>query len=114
MESTIKRAWRTTRARGALLGYLRPSSDLANHAILFNSFPLARLEKPEIGFRHGVSTSACGDAALPALAPRIQEKRDVTKNPRAQAKKKCVWTEASGESMEPIHGPRDEVDWLHP
>ena len=114
MESTIKCAWRATRARSALLGYLRPSSDMANRAILFNSFPLARLAKPTIGFRHGVSTSAYGDAPLPALAPRIQEKRDVTKKTCAQAKKECVWAEASGESMEPIYGPRDEVDWLHP
>ena len=114
MESTPKHAWRTTRARSALLGYLRPSGDMANHTILFHFFPLARLSKLPIGSRDGVPRSACRDAPLLALASRIQTIGDDKKIPHAQAQKKCVWAKASRESMEPIDGPRHEVDRLHP
>ena len=87
---------------------------MANHAILFDFVHLTLMAKPAIGFRHGVPTSACRDAPLLGIATRIQTEGDDMKNTCAQAQMQCVWAEASRASVEPIHGPRDEVDRLHP
>ena len=59
MESTPERAQRATGARSALLGYLRPSSDLANHLSFLDTITFTWLAEPAIGFRHGIPTSAC-------------------------------------------------------
>ena len=44
------------------------------------------------------------------LASRVQTKRDDTKIQHAQAQAQRVWAEASRKSVEPIHGPGDEVN----
>ena len=35
------------------------------------------------------------------------------KIPCTQAQMQCVWAEAGRKSVEPIHGPGDEVDWFY-
>ena len=87
---------------------------MANRAILFDSVHLTRMAKPAIGFCHGVPTSACRDAPLLVFATRIQTEGYDTKNKCAQAQTQCVWAEASRACVEPVHGPRDEVDRLRP
>ena len=41
-------------------------------------------------------------------------KRDDTKISRAQTQVQLVQAEASRKSVEPIHGPGDEVNWFYP
>ena len=74
----------------------------------FCSIYLTQAAQSATGFCHGVPASACRDAPLLALAPRIQTKGHDPKIPCAQAQTQCVWAEASRKSVEPIHGPRDE------
>ena len=57
MKSTSKRARRATRTRSAQLGYLRPSSDMANGPFLPNPLSPAWMAQPTIGLCHGVPTS---------------------------------------------------------
>ena len=91
-----KHAWRATRAQSALLGNLRPSSDIANRAILFDSIHLARMAQPAIGFCHSVPASAHGDAPLLILATMIQMKGYDPKIPYSQAQTQCVRQKLAG------------------
>ena len=49
MESTFKCARRATRTRSALLGYLRPSSGMANGPFLLIPLSPAWMAQPTIG-----------------------------------------------------------------
>ena len=108
MESTPKCAWWSTRTQHALLGHLRPGSDLANCQTLPNLVHPSRVAQLAIGFHYGVPTSASRNAPLPTVATRVQEKGYDAKIPCAPTKTQCVWAKASWEGMELIHGSGDE------
>ena len=110
MESTPKCAHWSTRTWRALLGHLRPGSDMANRQTLPNLVHPPRVVQLAIGFCHGVPTSASRNAPLPTIATRVQKKMYDVKIPRAQTKMQCVWAKAIWEGMESIHGSGDEGD----
>ena len=100
------KAWLATRTWSSLLGYLRPSSDMADGPFLLNPLSSAWMAQPSIGLCHGVPTSTSRNAPLPTLTSRVQTKRNDTKISRAQAQAQRVQSETSRTGVEPIHGPR--------
>ena len=74
--------WRTTGAWRALLGHLRPTSDLADSMPVPDYLHPPRMAKSPTGLRNGIPSSASRDAALHAVAARVPMPRDDKKNTR--------------------------------
>ena len=68
--------WRATGTRHSLLGYLRPSCDLANGPPVFGALTSSGLAEPSTRFRHGLPPSTGRDAALHAAAAGIPTSRN--------------------------------------
>ena len=110
VESTFKRARRATRTRSSLLGYLRPSSDMADGLFLLNPLSTAWMVQPTIGLCHGIPTSTSRNAPLPTLASRVQTKRNDTKSHVLKIKRNVygqkqagrVWNQYMDQGMKSI------------
>ena len=77
MEGPTQRAWRPTSPWCPLLGHLRPSRDMANSETFLNPFLDPWMAKPPTRLCHGLSSGPCQNAAVHAVAPRIQARRCV-------------------------------------
>ena len=113
VESTCKRAQRAARTRSALLGYLCPSSDMADGPLLLDPLSPDGLAHQTIRLCHGVPPSTSRDAPLPTLAAGVQKERNDTKNSRAQAQAQRVRSKTSRKGVESIYGPRHEIHRFH-
>ena len=68
--------WRAARTRHSLLGYQRPSCDLANGPPVFGALTPSGMAEPSTQFRHGLPPSTGGDDALHAVAAGIPTSRN--------------------------------------
>ena len=103
---------RTTRTWCSLLGYLHPSSDMANGAVLSDSVHPSGMAQPTARLCHGVPASTHRDAPLHAATTRLQAQRDDEEDTHLQAPTQRVWSETSWLSLEQVHGPGHAQDRL--
>ena len=100
VESPLKCSRRATRTRCSLLGYLRPSSNMANRAPIPYTFHSAWLAKSPTRLRHGLSTGPSRDASIHEAAARLQAQRDHEEDARTQTPTQCIWPKTSWTSVE--------------
>ena len=114
VESLPQCSWWTTRTWHSLLGYLHPSSDMANGAVLYDTVHPSMMAQLPTRLRQGVPTSTRRDAALHAATTRLQAQQDDEEDTRSQADTQCVWPRTSWPGLEQVHGPGHVRDRLHP
>ena len=110
MEGTPEHAQWATGARSALLGYLRTRGDLANRSIFLDTITFTLMTEPATGFRHGISATTYRDAAVLAIASRIQARGNVKKthvlklkrNVYGQKQAGRVWNQYMNQGMRSI------------
>ena len=100
MEGTSQRSWRTTRVRRALLGHLRPCSDLANRPPVPDPLPPPWVAKSSTRFCHGIPSSASRDASLHVITPGIPASWNVEKDTCTETHTQRVWTETGRSCLE--------------
>ena len=110
MEGPAQRPWRPRSPWCTLLGHLRPSSDMANGATLLDPVTHTWMEEPPTRLCYGLSSGPCRNAAIHAVAPRIQARRDHTQNTFPQIGAQRLWAKAGRSCMEQIYGPGHEGD----